>query len=127
MNFFGPHWKADLKGVERSKIEDLGLIKNYMLESVEASGMCVISGPHIFHYQHPVMPKENGVTGLLALADSHMSVHSFINDGWVFCDLFTCAEFDREVIEQIAIDTFKPLEYSFSIEFRGVGYERIRR
>lgn len=121
---FGPHWTAELSGVDANLILDKDYIDTFMHKVVEVANMQVIAGPLTIYYNHPIKPKECGVSSILILADSHCSLHSFINDGWIFLDLFTCAEMDRYKIDQLVLDTFSPKKYYSDIVWRGQEYQR---
>lgn len=123
-NFFGPHWHLDAKGIDPKKIMDRDLIEAFMLRAVEVAHMKVIAGPLVIYYDHPTREKESGVSGILILADSHFSLHSFINDGFLFLDLFSCDEFDPKELNQLLVDTFAPKDYTYRVDYRGEGYER---
>ncbi len=120
---FGPHWIAEARGVDPSKIQDKELIEYFMRKAVEVARMHIILGPFVVYYNHPDT-QESGVTGLLALADSHMSVHSFLNDGSIFFDLFSCKDFDALEISKLVLDTFSPKVYTYQVIHRGEGYAR---
>lgn len=124
MDYFGPHWYAEAKGVAPTLIQDRVVIDKFMNDIVKLAGMQVIAGPLTVYYNHPTKPRESGVSSILLLADSHCSLHSFINDGWVFFDLFTCAETDHSKIDKLVLDTFLPLNYTSKVEWRGKGYVR---
>jgi len=123
---FGPHWIAEARGVDPNKIQDKELIENFMRKAVEVAGMHIILGPFVIYYDHPES-QEAGVTGLLALADSHMSVHSFINNGTIFFDLFSCKDFDSKELSKLVLDTFSPKVYTLEIIYRGEGYAREKK
>lgn len=121
---FGPHWTAELSGVDVNLILDKDLIDTFMRNIVKVANMQVVAGPLTIYYSHPTKPKECGVSSVLILADSHCSLHSFINDGWIFLDLFTCAEMDRDKIDELVLDTFSPKHYTSDVVWRGHNYQR---
>jgi len=124
MEYFGPHWTAEARGVSPEKIKDQKLIEDFMRELVRVAEMKIISGPYVFYYEHPESEIESGVTGFLVLAESHCSVHSFINDGFLALDLFSCKEFNNALVDKLVLDTFAPEGYTSEVRWRGEGYER---
>ena len=95
-----------------------------MRDLVKEAKMTIIAGPEVFYYEHPESDIESGVTGFLVLAESHCSIHSFVNDGFIAFDLFSCKEFDIFAINKLVLDTFRPRRYSNDVTWRGAGYER---
>jgi S-adenosylmethionine decarboxylase proenzyme len=59
-------------------------------------------------FSHQFTPQ--GVTIVYALAESHISCHTFPEMGSVALDCYTCGSMDPETGMQILIDYFKPIE-----------------
>jgi S-adenosylmethionine/arginine decarboxylase-like enzyme len=73
---FGPHIFCDLEGCDLAAINDLGLVSKFLAEVPPAIGMTVIAPPYTFPYSGKV-PEDEGITGIVVLAESHCSVHFF--------------------------------------------------
>lgn len=66
------------------------------LESYPARiGMTKISSSHVVRYVGP-SPDDWGISGFIFIAESHISVHTFVDQGYVNADLFSCKDFDTE-------------------------------
>lgn len=73
-----------------------------LLERLPAAiGMTRITAPIVFTYRG-VRPEDWGVTGVVVIAESHISVHTFPHHRYVNIDIFSCREFDtRRALEWV--------------------------
>ena len=58
-------------------------------------GMTKISAPTVFRYVGS-KPEDWGVSGLVFIAESHISIHTFVERSYVNIDIFSCKDFDAE-------------------------------
>ena len=56
-------------------------------------GMTKISTPYVLRYTG----KEWGLSGFVIIAESHISIHTFVERSYVNLDVFSCKNFDTEV------------------------------
>jgi S-adenosylmethionine decarboxylase proenzyme len=75
----------DLRDCDRSKLDDLPFLRETMLTAAEAVGATVIDD--IFHQFSP-----QGVTGVVAIAESHLCIHTWPEHGYAAVDIFTCGD-----------------------------------
>ena len=54
-----------------------------------------ISAPTVFRYVGS-KPEDWGVSGLVFIAESHISIHTFVERCYVNIDIFSCKDFDAE-------------------------------
>ena len=85
MTTLGRHVLLDLRDCDRSKLDDLPFLRETMLTAAEAVGATVIND--IFHQFSP-----QGVTGVLAIAESHLCIHTWPEHGYAAVDIFTCGD-----------------------------------
>ena len=57
--------------------------------------MTKISPPQVYTYRGKV-PEDWGVSGFVIIAESHISIHTFPDRGYVNIDVFSCKDFDAE-------------------------------
>lgn len=120
---FGPHLMMDLSGCKKEILQDLKLHFDYLNNTPEIIGMTKITQPHVFPYQG-LVPEDKGTTGVVIIAESHISVHSFEDKGYVFVDIFSCKPFNTELMIQKTLECFKPTSYEIKIERRGLNFPR---
>ena len=63
-------------------------------------GMTKIIQPYVFRY-HGVVPEDWGVTGMVIIAESHISIHTFPEHKRFHMDVFSCKPFDGEAALRI--------------------------
>jgi S-adenosylmethionine decarboxylase len=88
------HLILDCEGCSNLDNEDK--IRDF-LESFPAEiGMKTISKPEVIKYNHPKDEAENGITGFVVLAESHLAIHTYPARSYFALDIFTCKQFDVE-------------------------------
>jgi len=76
------------------KINDVEFIESSFLEATRASGATIIS--HNFHKFSP-----HGISGVVVIAESHVSIHSWPEYNYAAVDIFTCGDtIDPWVIQE---------------------------
>ena len=87
----GLHLTADLHGcpVERPAMTELGALRALCLRAVEAAGLRAVG--ELFHrFEALPAPTEQpaGITGVVLLAESHLTVHTWPEIGAVTLDVY---------------------------------------
>ncbi|RPH43295.1 MAG: adenosylmethionine decarboxylase [Burkholderiales bacterium] len=85
------HVLADLWGIEPAVLRDAGRIESLLREAADAARARVLAA----HFHH--FGGEGGVTGVLLLAESHLSIHTWPEVGLAAVDAFMCGEARAEV------------------------------
>jgi S-adenosylmethionine decarboxylase len=58
---------------------------------------------HAFHQFEP-----HGTTGVLVLAESHFSAHTYPEKNMIYIDVFSCKEFNNDTVIKSIKDAFNP-------------------
>jgi S-adenosylmethionine decarboxylase len=82
---FGDHYLVDLHGCDPEIISIAEPTEEALLSAAERCGSTIIN--HHFHQFSP-----HGVTGVILIAESHFSVHTWPEYGFVAVDIFTSGE-----------------------------------
>ena len=69
--------------------------------------MTKLSVPNVSRYIDP-KSEDCGVSGIIGLAESHISIHTFPGQSYINIDIFSCKEFDAE-------QAVKDLQSSFEL------------
>jgi len=102
-------WLDDATPLERVEpLEDL------LRRAALAGGATILHG-----YFHPFAPC--GVTGFLLLAESHLSVHTWPEDGFAAFDIFSCGNMDTTAIVATVRTTLRPVRERLQLIHRGSG------
>ncbi|MEW6329635.1 MAG: adenosylmethionine decarboxylase, partial [Candidatus Micrarchaeota archaeon] len=115
---FGPHLMLDCYGCNRKKLEDIKFVYNFLDRFADDIGMHKIMPPYAFSYCG-TKPEDWGVSGIILIAESHISVHTFPEKGFVSIDLFSCKEFDVKRAIKYALSEFEAERYESNFLMRG--------
>lgn len=80
----GTHLLADLSGIVPERLRDCAALESLLRAAASAAGAQVLHG----HF-HSFGPGQ-GVTGVLLLAESHISLHTWPEVGFAAVDIFMC-------------------------------------
>ena len=83
MTVLGCHVLLELRDCNPILLNDLDYIRQAMLTAADDVGATVVG--ESFHRFSP-----QGVTGILAIAESHISIHTWPEYGYAAADIFTC-------------------------------------
>ena len=114
MNALGIHLLLELKNCNRDLLDDLPYIRHALLEAAEKTGATIIG--ESFHQFSP-----QGVTGVVAIAESHLCIHTWPEFGYAAVDIFTCGEgFKPREAAEMVVKSLESEEHSITEIERGV-------
>jgi S-adenosylmethionine decarboxylase len=82
---------ADLHGCDSAlpAMQDANALRALCIAAVEAAGLSAVA--ERFHAFEPIVPGEPaGITGVVLLAESHLAVHTWPEQGAVTLDVYVC-------------------------------------
>ena len=85
MKALGQHLIVELYGCDIKLINDVSQVEKIMLTAAEISKATIVKP--IFHKFSP-----HGVSGVIVIAESHFSIHTWPEYGYCALDIFTCGE-----------------------------------
>lgn len=109
---YGRHVTMDLREVAFEKLNDRAFLKEVMLEAAARCGATVVG-------ESFVQFSPQGVTGVLVLSESHLSIHTYPEEGFAAIDCYTCG---YTVDPAIACEYMKAV-----LGGRVAGYRALRR
>jgi S-adenosylmethionine decarboxylase len=68
--------------------------------------MTKISSPHVFRYVGS-KPEDWGISGFVFIAESHISLHTFVERCYINIDVFSCKDFNAEQVVKDFKEKFK--------------------
>ena len=83
MNVLGLHLLLELKECNPQLLDDLSYVRSALIRAAEDVGAHIVG--ESFHRFTP-----QGVTGILSIAESHISIHTWPEYGYAAADIFTC-------------------------------------
>ena len=114
ISYAGTHLTLDLWGA--SGLDDVSLITETLLECARVSGATVLH--HHFHHFTP----NSGVTGVVALAESHISIHTWPERGFAAIDIFMCGDAKPKKSLAILKRAFAPSQMLVNDFKRGLSH-----
>ena len=101
MRTLGVHLLLDLENCNEKILNDLDIIKQTLISAAQKSGARIMG--ETFHKFTPV-----GVTGIVSIAESHISIHTWPEFNYAAVDIFSCGEdFDLERCAKVISDKLK--------------------
>lgn len=85
MKTLGRHLIIEMYGIQSNLLLDLSLARKVLRESVEA---CKAT----FMGEHYTTFAGGGISGVVVIAESHISIHTWPEYGYAAVDIFTCGE-----------------------------------
>ncbi|UTH75964.1 adenosylmethionine decarboxylase [Chromobacterium sp. IIBBL 290-4] len=82
----GRHLLADFHDCPPAALADPAAVEAALREAARLAGATVLAG-HVHHFGDG-----QGVTGILLLMESHLSIHTWPEHGYAALDLFMCGE-----------------------------------
>ena len=101
MKTLGVHLLLDLENCDQKILDDLNTIKQTLIIAAQKSGAHIMG--ETFYKFTPV-----GVTGIVSIAESHISIHTWPEFKYAAVDIFSCGEdFDLESCVKVISDNLK--------------------
>lgn len=120
---FGPHLMLDCRQCDPDKIGDLAFVQHFLEKLPDAIGMHRIIPPYVFPYSG-LVPEDKGITGMVIIAESHITFHSFTEKDYFFFDIFSCKPFNVDAVEKMVVEAFGVKDYERYEVSRGRRYPR---
>ena len=80
---------------DSNTLQSVGFITELLDQYPAEIGMTKISRPYVLRYVG-TKPEEWGVSGFVLIAESHISIHTFVERCYVNVDVFSCKNFDAD-------------------------------
>ena len=104
-NVVGKQVLMDVKNINSDKLKTVEMIRPFMEKIIEESKLNVV-GECTHQFEKNDFPY--GVTMIYLLAESHLSIHTFVDEGKITLDLFTCSlGVENEKLKSIIKDYFE--------------------
>ena len=112
MKILGRHLVAELTDCNVEFLDDLPFLEQVMKEAARVSGATVVKTA--FHRYNP-----QGLSGIVVIAESHLSIHTWPEYGYAAIDCFTCGS---------SVDPWKALEHlKEALQCKSVSAKELNR
>jgi S-adenosylmethionine decarboxylase proenzyme len=103
-NVVGKQILIDVKNIESDRLKTVESLKPFMDRVVQELNLNVV-GECSHQFKKDNVPY--GATMVYLLSESHLSIHTFVDEGKITIDLFTCSlSVENEKIKEIIKDYF---------------------
>jgi S-adenosylmethionine decarboxylase len=112
VKFAGTHLIIDLWGA--TNLDQLELTENALKECAETAGATLLHC-HLHHFS-----PNGGISGVLVLAESHISIHTWPERDYAALDVFMCGSCDPYKSIPVLKRAFKPRQVVVNEQKRGI-------
>ena len=126
LNTFGRHLLVEYRGCDPIVLNDLELIESVMNQAALAANATIVRSTF-----HPFEP--HGVSGVVVVQESHLSIHTWPEYGYAAVDFFTCGEETHPdaahewLSQALKADNFEVMVVHRGLTLDGPGGMRVKR
>ena len=110
------HILIDAWGIPFEPLDDENYIRYALEEMAKASGATIVNWA-----KHKYSPQ--GISYVLLVSESHISIHTYPEEGYLAADIFTCGKADPTKAIPVIERLFKPKLMTSKIIIRGERVE----
>ncbi len=111
MKALGRHVLVEFYGCDSEALNNKEKLEEVMQEAAVESGATVVSS--VFHLFNP-----HGVSGVVVIAESHLTIHTWPEYGYAAVDLFTCGDSVDPWIAFERMKEYLQAEQMFTMEIK---------
>jgi S-adenosylmethionine decarboxylase len=114
LNALGKHLLLELRDCDKGKLDDIEFIRINLVTAAIAAGATVMG--ESFHKFSP-----QGVSGVVVIAESHLTIHTWPEFGYAAVDVFTCGTSVKpEIAADILVEKLGSKDHSMVVLERGI-------
>lgn len=125
MEGFGPHVTIDGYKCDPKKLADMHLVYECLNRLPDHIGMTKMMPPFVVPWKDKWATTENGCSGFVMIAESHISIHTFVEENFFTADIYSCKGFDTEKAIDFLKNAFDIKDMEINIVQRGTKYCRV--
>jgi S-adenosylmethionine decarboxylase len=109
----GRHLLVEYWGCDRRALDDLGAVEALMKRGAVAAGATIVTST--FHRFSP-----QGVSGVVVIEESHLSIHTWPERGYAAVDFYTCGNCKPQKAHEVLAQGLKPQRVDRMVVQRGL-------
>lgn len=114
MDTRGRHLLVEYGGCEGHILDDRAAVETLMRAAAEAAGATIVTST--FHQFAP-----QGVSGVVVVEESHLSIHTWPELGYAAVDFYTCGDCEPEAAHRLLQEGLGATDFELIRVERGVG------
>jgi len=108
---FGYSYFIDMYGCRAGAADDMEFTYRFLEQLVDRIGMTRMAPPVVIHAPRDkdgaeIYPEKAGVSGWVPLIESGIQIHSIEPTHFITLDVYSCKEFDPNIIKHFAYECF---------------------
>lgn len=122
---FGLHLMLDAYDADPEKLTDMKLIFRFLEELPGLIKMKKLTAPLVIDCDATDSGKDpGGISGVVIIAESHISIHTFAEKRFLTLDVYSCNNFSSEIETLLAKvkETFDYQDHELQMVTRGTSY-----
>lgn len=109
----GRHGLLDLYGCDAARLADAAFLEDTLRSAAQSSGATILTS----HFHH--FGAEQGVTGVVLLAESHISIHTWPEHRFAAVDIFLCGSPALQVARDCVQEKLGAASSDWQVQERG--------
>jgi S-adenosylmethionine decarboxylase len=122
MLHFGEHLMVDGYGGSFTALSSKDKIFQFLSELPGILNMEAFGGPEVYLCENDTMKDSGGYSGVVAIKESHISIHSFPQRGFATMDIYTCNTLDRDTVLNYTKNLFSFTDLEVYFQLRGTRF-----
>ena len=124
MTEFGLHVTIDASGCNKDKLSSVTLVYDILNKLPDKIGMTKMTLPYVVKWLDKFAEGTEGISGFVMIAESHISIHTFPDQDYVFMDIFSCRDFNADMAIKYLTSAFESTRYQKHLLKRGMDFPR---
>ena len=120
---YGLHLLLDAYGAPAEKLSGVALLFGVLRDLPERIGMRRVSLPQILEVEESGIA---GLSGFVFIMESHISIHTYSERGFLTADVYSCKAFDHEEAVRFLQAAFLFESFESSVVERGLRFNEKR-
>lgn len=117
---YGKHLLLEVITKDGKDLASVAKMKKFFEEIINRVGFTVVVKPDFYKFKPRVKGDLSGVTGMCVVSESHISIHTWPETNYFAFDIFSCSDFDEDLVIEIIGEMFDVDKIHLQIIGRGM-------
>lgn len=117
---YGKHLLLEVITKDGKDLASVAKMKKFFEEIISRVGFTVVVKPEFYKFKPRIKGDLSGVTGMCVVSESHISIHTWPETNYFAFDIFSCSDFDEDLVIEIIGELFDVDKMHLQIIGRGM-------
>lgn len=117
---YGKHLLLEVITKDGKDLASVAKMKKFFKEIISRVGFTVVVKPEFYKFKPRIKGDLSGVTGMCVVSESHISIHTWPETNYFAFDIFSCSDFDEDLVIEIIGEMFDVDKIHLQIIGRGM-------